>query len=95
VPSEHLPTVPSPCAERTRYFRGRGSATNSNAKIRDWAEENVQISLKTVYNNLDPEITTFADLPVRHEADATRVARRRATLAGYTLANELKRLFGE
>ena len=31
--------------------------------IRDWAEESVQISLKTVYNNLDPEITNFAAVP--------------------------------
>lgn len=55
----------------------------------------MQISLMTVYNNLDPEVTTFADVPVGYEADATRSARRRAALAGYRLADELKRLFGE
>jgi hypothetical protein len=49
--------------------------------------------LKTVYRDLDPEITNFADLPVGYEADAKRVARRRAALAGYRLADELKRLF--
>jgi hypothetical protein len=63
--------------------------------IRDWAEESVEICLKTVYINLDPEITTFADLPVGYEADATRAARRRAALAGYRLADELKRLFAD
>ena len=26
------------------------------------AEESVQISVKTVYNNLDPEIITFAEM---------------------------------
>jgi hypothetical protein len=63
--------------------------------IRDWAEESVQVSLKTVYNNLDPEITKFAYLPVGYEAGATRAARRRAAVAGYSLADELKSLFGE
>jgi hypothetical protein len=66
----------------------------AKTNIRDWAEESVQISLKTVYQNLDPEITTFADLPVGYESDATRAARRRAALAGYRLADELKRLLG-
>ena len=63
--------------------------------IRDWAEESVQISLKTVYNYLDPEITNFVDLPIGYEADARRAARSRLALAGYRLAEELKRLFGE
>ena len=63
--------------------------------IRDWAEESVQISLKTVYNDLDPKITTFADPPIGYQADARRAARRRVSLAGYRLAEELKRLFGE
>ena len=43
--------------------------------------------------NLDPAITKFADRPVCYEADARRAARRRAALAGYRLADELKRLF--
>jgi len=51
------------------------------------------ISLKTVYNNLDPEITNFVDVPVGYDADARRAARRRVALAGYRLADELKRLF--
>jgi hypothetical protein len=63
--------------------------------INDWAEESVQICLKTVYRNLDPEITTFADLPLGYEADAKRVARRRAALSGYRLADELRRLLGD
>lgn len=29
--------------------------------IGDWVEETVQISLKTVYNNLDPQIMNFVD----------------------------------
>jgi hypothetical protein len=65
----------------------------TKTNIRDWAEESVQISLKTVYNNLDPEITTFGDLPVGYKADAIRVARHRAALAGYRLADGLRRLF--
>lgn len=61
--------------------------------IKDWAEESVQICLKTAYRDLDPGITNFVDLPVGYEADAKRVARRRAALAGYRLADELNRLF--
>jgi len=67
----------------------------AKTNIRDWAEESVQISLKTVYNNLDPEITNFVDVPVGYDADAQRAARRRVALAGYRLAEELKRLFAE
>jgi hypothetical protein len=70
-------------------FREELTLTN----IGDWADEGISISLKTVYNNLDANITNFADLPIGYEADAQRVARRRAALAGYRLADELKRLF--
>ena len=65
----------------------------SKTNIWDWAEESVQISLRTVSNNLDPEITNFVDMQVGYEADAQRTARRRVALAGYRLAEELKRLF--
>ena len=65
----------------------------TRAGIGDWAGEGVAVALKTVYNNLDPEVVKFADLPVGYEADARRAARRRAALAGYRLADELKRLF--
>jgi hypothetical protein len=61
--------------------------------IEDRAEESVEASLRTVYRNLDLEITNFADLPVGYEADAKRVARCRAALVGYRLGDELKRLF--
>jgi len=66
-----------------------------NRNIRDWAEESVEICLKTVYKNLDPDISQFFDLPIGYEADAQRVARRRVALAGYRLAEELKRLFAD
>jgi hypothetical protein len=62
--------------------------------IRDWAEDSVRLALEAVYHGLDPETTTFAELPLGYEADAKRVARRRAALAGYRLAEELKRLLG-
>jgi hypothetical protein len=45
--------------------------------------------------NLDAEITKFVDVPIGYEADAKRVAGRRGVLAGYRLAEELKRLFNE
>ena len=61
---------------------------------RDWAEESVQASLNTPYQNLDLEITKFADMPVGYDADARRVERRRATLGGYRLADEMKMSFG-
>ena len=66
----------------------------AKTNIRDWGEESVQISLKTVYNNLGPEITNFVDVPVGYDADARRATRRRVALAGYRLADELKKLFG-
>ena len=59
--------------------------------IRDWAEESVRISLQTVYNNLDPEITNFAAVPAGYDADAQQTVRKRIALAGYRLADELKR----
>lgn len=65
----------------------------AKTNIRDWAEESDQISLKTVYNNLDPEITKFPDQTIWYEADAQKAARKRVALAGYRLAEELKRLF--
>ena len=71
------------------------TAELAKRNIRDWAEENVEICLSTVYKNLDPNITRFFERPVGYEADAQRVARRRVALAGYRLAEELKRLFAE
>jgi S1/P1 Nuclease len=71
------------------------AAELGKTNVRNWAEESVEICLKTVYKNLDAEITQFVDLPVGYDADAQRVARRRVALAGYRLAGELKRLFAE
>jgi hypothetical protein len=50
--------------------------------IAERAAESATICIKTVYRDLDPEITTFADVPVGYEADGRRVARRRGALAG-------------
>lgn len=61
--------------------------------IEQWAEESLAAALKYVYHNLDPEQTKFTDAPIGYEADALRIGRRRAALAGYRLADELKRLF--
>ncbi len=84
-------------AERLKaeYPRETFAAELERTKINQWAEEGVAICLKTVYNNLDPTITRFNDLPIGYESDARRAARRRAALAGYRLADELNRLFGE
>jgi hypothetical protein len=77
--------------ELVREYPREGFADElAKTNIRDWAEESVQICVKTVYHNLDPEIMTFADLSVGYEADATRAARRRAALAGHRLAEELR-----
>lgn len=72
---------------------GELAAELKRSKIGQWAEESVEVARKTVYQNLDPELTRFADPPVGYEADARRAARRRAALAGYRLADELRRLF--
>jgi hypothetical protein len=53
----------------------------TKTNIKDWVEESVQICLKTVYRNLDPEIANFVDLPVGYEVDAKRAARRWAVVA--------------
>ena len=80
--------------ELVRQYPKAGFADElTKTNMRDWAEESVQISLKTAYNNLDPEITNLVDVPVGYEADALRAARRRVALAGYRLAHELRRLF--
>ena len=50
--------------------------------IRDWAEESVQISLNTGYNNLDPEITNFVDVPVGYDADAQRCCQAKGGTGG-------------
>jgi hypothetical protein len=63
--------------------------------IRDWAEESVDASLKTVYHDLDPGISNYPQAPIAYDADAQRVARRRAALAGYRLAEDLKALVAQ
>ncbi len=77
------------------YPRAGFAAELTRPKMADWAEESVGHALKTVYHNLDPEVTKVETLPEGYERDATNVARRRGALAGYRLADELKRLFGE
>jgi hypothetical protein len=76
----------------TEHPMGNFAGDLKKTSIRDWAEESVQVSLKTVYNNLDPEITSFVAVPAGYDADAQKAARKRVALAGYRLADELKRL---
>ncbi len=75
--------------------RERYADVLAHTNIRDWALESAQLSTSIVYNNLDPSITNFVDLPIGYEADAMKAARARIALAGYRLADELTRLFGE
>jgi hypothetical protein len=77
------------------YPRAMFAADLKRDQIEDWAKESVDLCLKVVYRDLDPNIKEFADRPVAYDADATKAARRRAALAGYRLAEELKGLFGE
>ncbi len=58
--------------------------------IGDWVEETVQISLKTVYNNLDPQIMNFVDARVDYDADAQRIAWKRIATARYRTAEDFK-----
>ena len=51
-----------------------------------------RLAVDVAYRDLDPNVTSFADLPVAYEADAARAARRRAATAGYRLGRELGRL---
>jgi len=76
------------------YPRSEFADELTRTNIGQWAEESVRACLTTVYRHLDPNITRFEDKPIGYEADARRAARRRAALAGYRLAVELKLLFG-
>jgi len=55
-----------------------------------WAEESAQVCIRTVYRDLDPNIRQFAELPVTYQAEARKVARKRAALAGYRLGDQLR-----
>jgi hypothetical protein len=61
--------------------------------VGDWARESADLSVKVVYNGLDPRLTRIVTMPEGYRTEAVRVARRRAALAGYRLADDLKRLF--
>jgi hypothetical protein len=60
-----------------------------------WLSRRIALSIKTVYRDLHPNMTEFADRPVAYNADATKAARRRAALAGYRLGGGVEGLFGE
>jgi hypothetical protein len=75
------------------YPRSAFTEELARKDIKQWAEESVDLSLKTAYRDLDPNITRFVDRPVAYEAEAKRAARRRAALAGYRMADELNTLF--
>jgi hypothetical protein len=63
--------------------------------VRIWARESVELARDTVYRDLDPEVSSYDELPVAYEADAQKLARRRIALAGYRLAEILNDLFGD
>jgi hypothetical protein len=77
----------------TEYPETAFAAELKKPRMNDWARESVDSALRVVYRNLPADQATFADLPIGYEADATREARKRAALAGYRLASELRRLF--
>jgi hypothetical protein len=88
-------TVERLAAELMREYPARGFERELvRMEISDWAQESVALSLSVAYRNLDPNIKVFADKPIGYEADALKAARRRVTLAGYRLADELEQLFG-
>lgn len=97
VATDDRPDAVSAAADAltAEYPRDAFTAELARTEIRDWADESVQVAVKTAYSNLDAAQTRFADLPVGYAADARRAARRRAALAGYRLADELNRLFGQ
>ena len=61
--------------------------------IGQWAEESAQVSVNTVYRDLDREQRNFAQLPIGYQAEARNAARKRAALAGYRLADQLRESF--
>jgi len=63
--------------------------------IAAWARESAEAARDTVYGDLDPEVTSYDELPVTYEAEAQKLGRRRMALAGYRLAEVLDDLFGD
>jgi hypothetical protein len=63
--------------------------------VRVWCRESYEAARETVYRDLDPEVTSYDELPVVYEAEAQKLARRRIALAGYRLAELLDDLFGD
>jgi hypothetical protein len=63
--------------------------------VRAWARESFDVARESVYRELDPEVSSYDELPVAYEAEAQKVARRRMALAGYRLAEVLSDLFGD
>jgi hypothetical protein len=63
--------------------------------VRVWCRESFEAARETVYRDLDPEVTSYDELPVAYEAEAQKLARRRIALAGYRLAELLDDLFGD
>jgi hypothetical protein len=63
--------------------------------VRTWCQESVEAARETVYRDLDPEVSSYEELPVAYEAEAQKLARRRIALAGYRLAELLNDLFGD
>jgi hypothetical protein len=63
--------------------------------VRVWARESYDAAKETAYRDLDPEVTSYDELPVAYEAEAQKLARRRIALAGYRLAEVLEDLFDD
>jgi hypothetical protein len=63
--------------------------------VRVWSRESFEAARETVYRDLDPEVSSYEELPVAYEAEAQKLARRRIALAGYRLAELLSDLFGD
>lgn len=62
-----------------------------------WAQESLTLAKKHIYapgGPFDLQTRTQPDYPAGYKADCQRVARRRVAVAGYRLADELKKIYG-
>jgi hypothetical protein len=81
-------------AIQAEYPRDRLASDLGRTNVGDWARESADACVQTVYKGLDPRLTRITQMPDSYESEAKALARRRAALAGYRLADELNRLFG-
>ena len=80
-------------AEEIMNEHPRNSLGELDQEFEAWALESLVLAKSTVYQGLDPLVDNHSDFPVGYRASAEKAARRRAAMAGYRLADQLRTMF--